>query len=203
MKRIIFVMALCGAISTSSFAQTHLGIIAGPNFARIRYIVGGQTSHTDNLTSFHAGLMLDHELYGNIYIQPQLLLSGKGGKTISSSGYETLNPIYLELPVNFLYKSNGTIGSFVAGLGPYFATGITGKYKSGGASQKITYGSSGYFKAADAGANFIIGYEFNNGLLFNANYSLGLINIYPAGSRTNGREKNAYLGFSAGYLFGK
>ena len=67
-----------------------------------------------------------------------------------------------------------------------------------------------YFKPLDGGLNFIAGYEFNNGLCFNVNYSLGLADITPSdvfrpdGTATiYGSVKNSYFGLTAGYFLRK
>jgi len=48
----------------------------------------------------------------------------------------------------------------------------------------------------DAGVNFLGGYKFNNGLLINAGYGLGLTNLNPGdGDNINSRTLSFGLGF--------
>lgn len=138
--------------------------------------------------------------------------------------------VYLEIPVNIIYKHPLGPGKLIAGAGPYIAYGLGGKSKSTITSRNgettisentIKFknethpnyeelGKYDYYKPLDGGLNFIAGYELNNGLCFNVNYSLGLMNIAPSdavlpdGTNISYRTtKNSYFGLSVGYFLRK
>jgi hypothetical protein len=61
-----------------------------------------------------------------------------------------------------------------------------------------------YYKAFDAGANLFAGYEMGNGLFFQLNTQLGLVNINPEDKRITDDKsayKNTGFGLSVGYRF--
>ena len=104
----------------------------------------------------------------------------------------TVNLSYLELPLNLIYKPALGTGHLLLGFGPYVALGVGGKvkYEDGGSSQQqdVKFKNEvkasdaidvAYFKPLDAGANFLVGYEFNNKLSFQLNTQLGLTKINP------------------------
>lgn len=216
-KQVVLVLlALAGTLST--YAQVSFGIKAGYNSSAVS---GDGSEFTKRLSGFHAGGIADISLAENFSLQPQLLFITKGAKAPAYNetiaGVEikmpeqkiTLN--YLELPVNFLYKHEVGAGSIFVGAGPYLGFGLSGKLKADGSDEELKVKFDGkkdsevdendedamHLKRLDAGANFLAGYELKNGLLFGINYSLGLTNLDPDGSKS----KNNYFGVSVGYLF--
>jgi len=215
-KQVVLVLlALVGTLST--YAQVSFGIKAGYNNSGVS---GGEGSEfTKRLSGFHVGGIADISLAENFSLQPQLLFIIKGAKseafkeTVGSAVVEfpaqklTFN--YLELPVNFMYKHEVGAGSIFVGAGPYLGFGLSGKVKAGDEDADVKFDgkksseidanddAAMHLKRIDAGANFLAGYELKNGLLFGVNYSLGLTNLDPDGSKS----KNNYFGVSVGYLF--
>lgn len=221
MKKLILPLLLLGWLSQPARSQSgssgetagqkkgsppRFGVIAGVSFAKLSTKSSGITFTTSTLTSFHAGFLMGFALPDNIYFQPQLLLSGKGGK-INIAGTEgSTNPFYLEIPLNFLYKVPAGPGKIFGGLGPYAAFGLFGKSKSKdqnqSVSRKLSFGSGDQddLRVPDFGANFLVGYELPNGFLINVNYSLGVSNVLPGASSGQAKGKNHYFGLSVGYL---
>ncbi|HEY8919714.1 MAG TPA: porin family protein [Chitinophaga sp.] len=239
MKKIVLLVLLSLGIS-SAYAQINFGILAGLNNAIQRGRDGVDPNSKYSLL-WHAGIAADIPLAGRFYLQPQLLASVKG------SGYEAhdldtnvyfvargvsdrTRMVYLEIPVNIIYKHSLGPGKLIAGAGPYIAYGLGGKSKTAITNRygetsvseptikfknetRPTYESMGkytYYKPLDGGLNFIAGYELNNGLCFNINYSLGLMNIEPSdgvlpdGTHiSHGTKKNSYFGLSVGYFLRK
>ncbi len=198
-KNILFSILFVG-LSLTAFSQSRFGIIGGLNIAKYTVSGSGITITATTITSFHLGFLLDAPVTENIYFQPQLLLSGKGGK--GPGGEAT--PYYIEAPFNFLYATSIGPGKILGGLGPYAAAGVFGKEQQGSISRNLKFGSgdNSDLKQFDFGINFIGGYEFDTGLLVNINYSLGLANILPGSSGNNANGYNRYFGISIGYLFG-
>jgi hypothetical protein len=217
MKKILLSSALILGVTFAAFSQTRIGIVAGPSFAKLKTSGSGLsgTCSTSTLTSFHAGFVIDAPLTDNVYFQPRILLSGKGGKLKAKAeglkGTSTSNPFYIEVPFNFLYKAPAGSGRLFLGLGPYAGIGVFGKVKTDfvSGSQKISKdetikfgsGKNDDFKRFDFGLNFLLGYEFDGGFFINGNYSLGLANAAPNTSNDVTAHLQ-YFGISIGYLFG-
>ncbi|WP_343302991.1 porin family protein [Chitinophaga niabensis] len=175
---------------------------------------------------WHAGLVADIHLIKGFYLQPQVLISKKGAKMeqraylsfITYIGDQKTDLTYLELPVNLVYKMPLGTGKLVAGAGGYCARGISGKFDDrvsqttpgnptykNEISGKIRFENkipaqhepTYFYKKSDHGLNFMAGYEFKNGLIFNASYSMGLTDAFTPEPEI---RRNRYFGLSAGYL---
>jgi hypothetical protein len=116
---------------------------------------------------------------------------------------------YLEVPLNVAYAVEMGDNNLVIGAGPYVAFGLTGKNNFEGSvggqvvtsdKESIDFGSDpGQIKPFDYGANLSVGYLLSGGLMFKANYNLGLANISNEGNGSS--YKNNYLGLSIVYFF--
>jgi hypothetical protein len=230
MKRIIIIMAAMTLVTTVSNAQktsmhtarTSFGLRAGVNFQNINgKDEDGNKLDNNMVTRFNIGVNAEIPVGTDIYFQPGLLFTTKGAKNekvlLNQETTTTINLSYLELPLNFIYKPNLGTGHLIIGFGPYVGFGIGGKvkYEIGGSSQerdvkfknkvKSTDASDvAYFKAIDAGANFLFGYEFGNKLSLQLNTQLGLSKINPEyenASNDKSSYKNTGFGLSLGYRF--
>ena len=228
-KIVLLVLVSLGVLPI--YAQTSFGILAGLNIANQR--VGNEIPGVTRkpITLWRAGIAADVPLAGNFYLQPQLLVSAKGGKSeqrhipvgggIFYDANTKVSLIYLELPLNLVYKFPLGPGKLLAGAGPYIAYGLGGSSSAvalldNGEGQHIDYtvkfkSETGpltddegkiylYYRPWDVGANILTGYELNNGLSFNINYSLGLTNISPSDVNS---LKNHYFGVTIGYFLRK
>lgn len=144
MKKILFASALA-LISATSFAQTTtkklnpggLYLKGGLNLANISTNSNGTVDKANMLTTFHVGVVGDIPLAAAFSFQPGILLSSKGSKTEiyannnnTTDNYYKLktNPLYIEIPANFVFKVPFTSESrLFFGAGPYAAIGIGGK----------------------------------------------------------------------------
>lgn len=219
-----FLLIILMLFNLTIFAQDAItfGIRAGVNFQNINGKDDSGDQLDNNLiTGFHAGVNMEIPVGTDIYFQPGLLYSMKGGEqeiTILGERFTNKNSIsYLELPLNILFKPMLGSGRMLLGFGPYVAYGIGGKTKAEGATlsfdRDIKFKNDvslsdmdldvTYLKALDAGANFIIGYEMANMLSLQLNAQLGLINIYPdyAADENDPTWKNTGFGLSVGYRF--
>lgn len=222
MKKLsVLLLAGFGLCSSAAFAQTQqvavggttFGIRAGVNFQNINGKDGSGDKLENKLkTGFHIGANAEIPVAPDFYVQPVLLFSTKGTK-FDQPGDDKLNLSYIELPVNFLYKPVLGAGKLLVGLGPYLAYGIGGKVKSEGDDIDVKFKSKvkvgddpdkAYFKPFDAGANFLVGYEFSNKFSAQLNAQLGLVDIAPKydGIPSNdARSANTGFGVSVGYRF--
>lgn len=216
------------AVNAQVKASTNRGgfmVKGGVNFANISVTDNGRVDEAHTLTSFHAGIGYDIPFGDYFSLQPGLLFTGKGAKTQLGEETDnfyykaTSNPMYIELPVNFVAKIPvGTYSNFFIGAGPYAAAGITGKNKvethtigivSNSAkdivysnddpttSQEENYGY-GKLKRFDYGLNVLTGIEFPK-FSIGANYGYGLVKINSGTDNSaNDRGKNRVLSLSLG-----
>lgn len=179
-------------------AQLKYGVKAGLNINNIaqNYAESDFETETKARLGFHIGATVDYNLSDILSLQSGLLLSSKGYSIDieeeygdGAEGYERIILNYLEIPINFAYKT----GDFQIFAGPYLAFGIGGKYKyddgtdSGDSKMKPVFGEIGEgdleddenpYSALDLGFNLGVGYQVGP-MLINAGYSLGFANLNP------------------------
>jgi hypothetical protein len=232
MKKVLMsaavILVLTSAVNAQVKTSTNHGgfmVKGGVNFANISVKDNGRVDKANTLTSFHAGIGYDIPFCNYFSLQTGLLYTGKGAKTqVGKQGdnlfYKaTSNPMYLELPVNFVAKIPvGTYSNFYIGAGPYAAAGIAGKNKvetsilglSGSTSKNIVYSNDdpttsqeenygyGKLKRFDYGVNALAGIEFPK-FSIGANYGYGLTKINSGTDNTaNDKGKNRVLSLSLG-----
>ena len=225
MKKIFFTAAaLCGMILTTTAQQpstvsmvrerqTSIGVHAGVNWFNINGKNAAGTDLDNGLRmGFAAGVDVAIPLGGGSYLQPGVDFRQKG--TDDAGGMKTtLN--YIDIPVNYVYRPILGTGNLVLGFGPYIGFGIGGKVKSANnTTTDIVYrnefdrsvpGNTLQLRRTDAGANFMVGYEFLNSLSLNLKAQLGLKDINPdmsnEGANNQTRYRNTGFGLSVGYRF--
>ncbi|MBD0296321.1 MAG: PorT family protein [Flavisolibacter sp.] len=224
MKTKFVALGILSLISTGLFAQTMkttttagsttFGLRAGVNFQNINgKNASGAELKNSLMTGFHAGVNAEIPVGTGSYLQPGMLFSKKGTELKSTNEKVKLN--YIEVPLNFIYKPALGTGNLLLGFGPYVGFGIGGKVERAGNNDgKITYTktvnetpslTAGQYKSFDAGGNLLAGYQFANGVSFQLNTQLGLVNINPEyGGAANDqiRWRNTGFGLSLGYRLG-
>ncbi len=225
----IFSTALFFAVSANAQVKPSAnsgGLIlkGGVNFANISITKNGNVDDANSLTSFHAGLVADLPLSDGLWLQPGLLLTGKGSKTLQGTTNDrsyykaTSNPLYVELPVNLVGKIPlGTSNLFI-GAGPYVAMGVKGKNKTEGKIFGVAFNNEydikysnddpttsyeenagyGQLKKFDYGLNALAGLDFGKFML-SANYGLGLVKINSgASNKADDSNKHRVVSVSVG-----
>ncbi|HWB27761.1 MAG TPA: porin family protein [Chitinophagaceae bacterium] len=222
---LVSIACLCGIANAQSSFKSNPGgmyLKGGVNFSNISVTSDGSVNNANSLTSFNVGFVGDIPLADIFSFQTGLYLNGKGSKTESYFGpnrdanyYKVkFNPLYLELPANFVLKFPVDNQSrFYAGAGPYVAMGIGGKVKG---TQNIAGVTSTYNKNIqfnnddpttseqedasvnklrrfDYGVNFMAGVEVQR-FMIGVNYGLGLAKI--GSTQSNNNDKNKYRIFS-------
>jgi hypothetical protein len=211
MRKILFVAVLSVACFAIANAQASFGLHVGGTLASMENKANGITYKGDSRFGWKVGAVANVPLAETFAFMPQLNVLSKNSKLeMSESGYtakESTNLTYVELPLNFVYTSNG----FFAGVGPSIGFGMGGKVKyeeTGSQSVETNVKFDGkkdasdnnyHLKALDFGGQVIAGYKLPSGLFFNVHYNLGFSNISPDNSVT---VKNKYFGFGIGYFFG-
>ena len=207
MKKLLFIAVLALSVQFVS-AQGRFGIRGGLNFANQKISVkafGESASQTgDGIVSFHIGGTGEFPLSENIFVQPSILLSGKGmnfdGEDDMGQPVEAkVRPFYLELPVNLIYKHPLQNFSIFGGAGVAPAFGLFGKAKSGGTSDDV-FSDEG-FKRFDFGVNFLAGVEVNENMQISFNFTQGLANIANlSDDEIDVKWKNKVIGISFAYF---
>jgi len=200
--------------------KASFGIYGGINFQNIN----GKDAAGDKLanslvTKFHIGVNEELPIAPEFYFQVGIQFMGKGSKGnvqyVDDAGLHTitrkLNLNYLEMPLNLVYKPLLGAGHLILGFGPYFgyaATGraeFTGEFAPGDTDVQFIKtapltdkNNLIYYKRLDIGANFMVGYQFQNGINLVLNSQVGLV---PINSKTESKltNKNTGFGLSLGW----
>jgi hypothetical protein len=227
MKKIFIILFACtiGNIQsqtspTAPLGKTTFGLRAGISFQNFNgKDMAGDMLENSLVTRFSAGANVEIPVAVDFYFQPGLLFATKGSlknQVIADKEYKAnVNLSYLELPLNLVYKPLLGTGHLVLGFGPYLGYGIGGRarYTLGDDSysekvkfkNEVNLGDASdvtYFRAFDAGANLLAGYEFTNRLSFQLNVQLGLSKVNPNYTAVQGDKssaKNTGFGLSVGY----
>jgi Outer membrane protein beta-barrel domain len=223
MKTISLALLLMLTTSVSLHAQI---LKAGVNLANISITNDGDVDDHSMLTSFHAGVSGDIKIAPFLFFQPGILITGKGSKTRSGSTDDatyfraTTNPIYVEAPLNLIFKTPAAPLRFFVGGGPYLAVGVAGKNKTEGkflgaafsSEDKIRWSDDdpttldyeegagyGIMKKFDYGLNATAGVE-TKFLVISAQYGHGLAKL-QSGSNSSADDKNKHrvFGISVGF----
>lgn len=209
MKKFLLSLGAAVLLVGAANAQVSYGLKAGVNLGKIS---NWGTDGSQN-TSFHVTGFADLPVAPNFSVQPGVSLQGKGGKAEdswgSASAEVTRNLMSVEVPVNAVYYiPAGYSGSIFLGAGPYVGFNISGKDKvsasigdeGGSTSRDLNFsGDDKDLNMIDAGVNFLGGYRFNNGLLINAGYGLGLTDLRPSDSGDSWSTRT--LSFGVGFQF--
>lgn len=213
-----------GFLAQAQNAQIRGGI----NLANVSVTNSGGVDKANQLTSFQIGVLTDIPLGTNfLSLQPGLLYTGKGSKvqkgTAGQAGYfkQTFNPMYVELPVNLLFRAPiGNTSRFFVGAGPYLAMGVGGNTKTEGTNvlgvnynteKNITFSNDdpttlnqeegtglGIIRRFDYGLNGTAGIE-GKSLVLGVNYGLGLAKLQSGtNSSVDNNNKNRVLSVTLG-----
>ena len=198
---------------------------AGLNFANVTITNDGTVDDAKMLTSFQLGFSGDIKMAPYLFFQPGIIFTGKGSKTqsgdVGSPNYyrATSNPYYIEIPINFVFKSPDWPTKFFAGAGPYLGIGVAGKNKVDGKYLGLSFHNEksiewsnddpstlnyeegagyGIMKRFDYGLNGLVGIETKSAV-FSLNYGLGLAKL-QSGSNSEADDKNKHrvLSFTVG-----
>jgi hypothetical protein len=225
-KKVFLLTSLCALFFVDSMHAQKSSVIlrGGINLANVSVNDNGGIDNAKMLTSFQAGIIGDFNITPYFAIQPGLLFTGKGTKTQSGNEGDlnwyraTSNPYYLEIPLNLVFKTPGSV-KFFAGAGPYLGIGIAGKNKTQGAVLGADFSSEnsiefsnddpttlneeegagfGIMKRVDYGFNGLIGVEVGS-MVLSANYGLGLAKLQSGSNSGNdNNNKHRVLSFTIG-----
>ena len=225
-KSILFLIASLFILSGTNAQKSSIILRGGLNLANVTITENGRVDDAKNLASFQAGFIGDFSLGQFVSLQPGLLVSGKGSKTQSGETTDanyfkaTTNPIYLEVPLNLVFKFGAHGGpNFFAGAGPYLAIGIAGKNKIEGKFLGTSFSSEddivwsdddpttlnyeegagfGIMKRFDYGLNGTAGIDLKKAVI-SVNYGLGLAKLQSGSDNEDDNNKHRVLSFTVGF----
>lgn len=198
MRKLLFTGLLISSYAFAN-AQLNIGIHANAIIASQSISAQGISISGDSKFSWKAGLIGNIPISESISFMPQLNYINKGGKFGAQGQVVEFNLNYVELPLNFVYNTNG----FFGGLGPVVSVGISGKGISNGVAEPTDlFSEAGGANRMEISGMLIAGYKIESGLFFNAHYNFGLSSVSPDAGGT-GTLKNRYFGFGIGYFFRK
>src|SRR6186713_1118181 len=225
-KQILLILPLMFTLLNINAQKSSIILRGGLNLANVTISENGRVDDAKNLASFQAGFIGDVSLGQFVSLQPGLLVSGKGSKTQSGESTDanyfkaTTNPIYLEMPLNLVFKFGANGGpNFFAGAGPYLAIGITGKNKTEGKFLGTSFSSEddivwsdddpttlnyeegagfGILKRFDYGINGTAGIDLKKAVL-SVNYGLGLAKLQSGSNNEDDNNKHRVLSFTIGF----
>jgi len=204
MKNLLkFVLVICLMFVFSNMqAQIKFGPKVGVNLSTMTMKYADLSFDPKTLIGFHAGVIFEIQLIGNLALQPSVLYSSKGSKFEFMNVEGTFSPGYIEVPFNVAYGFGSDAIKFSLFAGPYVAYGLRGKIESGGVSEDIVFGTGedDDMNPLDYGVNFGAGLNIK-GLLISAQYGLGLANL-STDTTGDAEIKNTVIGISLAYLFG-
>jgi hypothetical protein len=229
MKQLVIIVAACSLSMATMAQQSKVFIKGGLNLANISKNDDGEVDDANTLASFHVGVMADLPVGQYFAIQPGLLFTGKGSKIQSGNSSDnnyykaTTNPLYVELPVNAVFKIPlETNSQLFVGAGPYAALGVAGKRKIEGKILGVEYSRKTNIEFSDddpttfneeEGAGFGVMRRFDFGLnataglilnkfLVQVNYGLGLTKLQSgADNGEDNKNKHRVLSLSVGVGF--
>lgn len=207
MKKLLFVSSFCiAAMFVVNAQSSRFGFTAGTSIANYKTKYPGITFSNDSKAGLTAGILVDIPAGNNLSIQPALNYVQKGAQWEDAGEKGSMNINCIEVPVNFLYNTNGGSGTFFVGAGPSFAFNMSGKMKhndgTGEVEEDIEIGNdkdNDDIKSLDAGGNFLAGYRFSNGFFLSAGYNLGLSNL-SLYSDDEESIKSSYFSIKIGFM---
>lgn len=203
----------CCTLHTPIFCDAQFSTAGGINFSNLSEDDDYGSSDNKSKLGMQLGANALFPVNQNLRLETGLGYANKGSKSsyegergefgeevFSAEDKTTLS--YLEAPVLARYQFSNTGFSAYGGLQPALLLGAKQKSEQTG-SQSQDMDVKDRFKGFDTSAVFGVGYEFNNGLMVNAGYDLGLVNIAESNEFGNASIKNRAFKISLAYIFGK
>ncbi len=183
-------------------AQIKSRYMGGLNLSTMTLKIEGLTSNPTMPFGIHFGRIFEIRVAGGFTFEPGILFSAKGTDYEVDSVRISLSPIYIEVPVNAVYKFGSDLFKISLFAGPYFACGVGGTLLESGHSVKdlkFGTGENKDLKTFDIGLNFGLGVCLKK-FLVTAQYGMGLSNVSPD-KTDNSEMKHRVIGISVSTPF--
>lgn len=185
MKKLLTLVFAFIAFATISNAQ--IGIKAGLNLATQSISTEGVTVEPGNKIAFHVGVTYTSMINENISFRPGVLFSGKGYSLEFLDDDITANFGYIEIPLDFVYKT----GALDISAGPYLGLLMSATAEGEDVKDQA--------ESLDYGLNLGLSYNINANIGVGLNYGLGLANIAKTEDGDDSTVKNKVIGISLMY----
>jgi opacity protein-like surface antigen len=180
MKKLILLTMVLFAFSATSNAQAiRFGLKGGANFATL----DGSGIDSDNITSWHAGALVELNLFQNFSLQPELMYSSQGAK-VDGAGDFKLD--YVSIPVLAKFYLISDVLSLEAG--PQFSFLVNDSYDNILGDLE----NESFDFAAVAG----LGFNLTDSFFAQARYVIGLTE-----ANKDAEVTNKVIQLSVGYRF--
>lgn len=171
------------SFSTTQAQMLQFGVKGGVNFANY---TGGDVANYDfkTITNYHAGLVVELNVFQNFALQSELLYSTKGAE-LKGLGEQFKNELgYISIPVlaKFYLSSN----KLSLELGPQASVLVSER-------NKVDTGDTNTFDFGVAGG---LSYKITNGIFVSGRYVAGLTE-----PKKDADVKNSVIQFSVGLMF--
>ena len=143
MKKILLIMAVIVFATQTTVAQqtTTFGITAG-TVTSYSSFEDDIWQNFDSKSGLTFGILSNIPMSKSLSFQPAIHYVQKGFSEVAElAGEVTVNLNYLELPLNFVYNTQGENSHFFVGAGPSIAYGIAAKLKRVDSEEKLHFGS--------------------------------------------------------------
>jgi hypothetical protein len=189
-------LLLCMVIKAQDL---RIGIRAGLNLANEKIKNNTTARKGSSIARFHGGFVLDAPLSDRFYVQPQLLLTGKG----SNDNNFIFSPWYVELPVTLVYKLPvSDLVKIYGGLGPGIGLGVFGKLRNDDFNFKrnLKFGETNDadYKTVDFTGGFELGAEIGSHVAAGVGYRWSFLDV----TRGSNKVTHKVVNFSLVYFFG-
>lgn len=206
MKKLITLLLVFAAFTSSSLAQMHFGLKAGLNISDvIEDDPGEEATNFDTKLGFVAGAYFNYQFNKLFAVQPEVYYTTKGAELKDEYNDQTLSLSYIEIPIliQFIIPINE------ASLKPYLIAGPAAGFNL---SAKVEYRENGQTTEEDykdnvesieyslvfgGGVSLPIG---KNEIGLDVRYNLGLSDTYksesPVTIKNTAINFNVYYGFS-------
>ena len=178
-------------------AQTDIsyGVKGGLN---VSSVVGDGTDNLNMKTGIHAGGFVEFGINDHFSIQPEVLFSTQGAKSEADIDNDNINEDictrlnYINIPV--LAKID-ILDGLSAQIGPQLGILASAKNKIRDNDSSDVKDS---LKSTDIGLAIGLGYEIEEGVIFDARYNMGITDIAESDFTD---QRNSTIQFSVGYRF--
>lgn len=230
MKKLTLIAAVAFT-AMNVHAQARFGIQGGVNFASAQVEAfnpvtnNTEERNTKSNTGATFGFLADIPIVETLSFMPELNFVQKGYEFQNNVGNVVAkakaNLNFIEIPLNFVVRTDIGAGNLFFGLGPAVGFGISGKSEESvsGLGAGFDYSDKEdvefdgdenatdnklHLKRVDVGANALAGYMFSNGLFLKVNYTYGFRNLLPDFPAPDDKDtfKTRGLSIKLGYMFG-
>lgn len=166
---ILFLSLIFISLNELGAQSNKVGFKAGGNFSNFH----GDDADANMKTGFHVGGFVT-TAFGNLAVQPEILISTKGAKWEEASVETYTNLLYIDVPILLKFYMTENINLH---LGPQFGFLISASQKKDPEPQNYDEDASEFYETLDYGAVGGLEFDSNIGFVIGARYYYGLAQV--------------------------